>query len=87
VVSKGGFYPRAVFGSQLELSLGDVRLKIPWAGRSPRGLTRASNLIILKTQGEKSCLTLGQLDFFESCSSGKNAPRFVYRGAPLLREV
>ncbi len=36
---------------QLELALDDVRLKIPWGGQSPRGLTTAYERFTLKTQG------------------------------------
>jgi len=34
-------------GDQLELELDDVRLRIPWGGRSPRELTRCGKLFIL----------------------------------------
>ena len=36
---------------QLVLALDDVRLKIPWSGRSPRDLTRGHEFIIFKAQG------------------------------------
>ena len=32
--------PSSRVGDQLELALGDVRLKLPWNGRSPRELCR-----------------------------------------------
>ncbi len=32
---------------QLELELGDARLRIPWGGRSPRSLTECGKLFIL----------------------------------------
>ncbi len=33
-------------GDQLELELNDVRLRIPWGGRSPRSLTECGKLFI-----------------------------------------
>ncbi len=32
---------------QLELELGDERVRIPWGGQSPRGLTKAAKRFIL----------------------------------------
>ncbi len=37
----------SVNSDQLELELNDVRLKIPWGGRSPRSLTKCGKLFIL----------------------------------------
>jgi len=35
-----------VLRDQLELDLGDARLRIPWGGLSPRSLTRGGKLFI-----------------------------------------
>ena len=37
----------AHIGDQLELDLGDARLRIPWEGRSLRELTKCGKLFIL----------------------------------------
>ena len=67
--------------TQLELELDDVRLKIPWDGRSPRGLTRGAMALFLSSAAEKSVSAFvdpEQGDLFK-----KAAPRS--RGAaPLL---
>ena len=39
---------------QLELELDDVRLRVPWEGRSPRGLTRGAKLLFLSRAAQKS---------------------------------
>jgi len=73
-------------GDQLELALFDVRLKLPWAGQSPRELTASYAQFILKAQAAKSTSDFvdpAQLEFPEL---RQNAP-WVYQGAPLLREV
>ena len=67
-------------GEQLELSLDDVRLKIPWGGRRPRDLTRSANGLFLSRRAQKSVsdsVNVDQYDLFK-----KAAPR--YSGAPLL---
>ena len=66
-------------GEQLELALDDVRLKLPWGGRSPRALTGGSRRLFLKRkqQSVSDFVGPGQCDLFK-----KAAPR--YSGAPLL---
>ena len=68
---------------QLELDLDDVRVRVPWEGRSPRGLTRGANLFIFETQGDQKharSRVSAQLDLFQVTNEGPP----VYRGAPLL---
>ena len=70
--------------TQLELVLHDVRLRIPWAGQSPRDLTRARLSGIFKAQAGKSA-SVGFVDPFQlelALRSGKG-PR-ASPGAPLL---
>ncbi len=73
-------------GDQLELLLFDVRRRIPWEGRSPRGLTRAAQVFILKAgaakKRERSRGCRGQLELF-SHQKGPGAT-FKSVGAPLL---
>ncbi len=67
---------------QLELELDDVRLRLPWGGRSPRGLTRAHELFIFKAQAEKSTSAIvdpAQGDLFETV-----ARPGVWGGSPSL---
>ncbi len=73
-------------GSQLALALDDVRVRIPWAGRSPRDLTRASSSVIFKARAEKSVSDFVDADQVDLWPTGKKAP-WVYQGAPLLKEV
>ena len=68
--------------TQLELELDDVRLKVPWNGRSPRGLTRGSQVVILKAQagkGRPQTRMPAQRDLFEDWQSGP-----CYTGAGTL---
>jgi len=70
--------------AQLELDLNDVRVRIPWSGRSPRGLTRARLAFIFKAQAREKrerSWDSAQLDLFPRAP--KKAP-WVYQGAPLL---
>jgi len=39
---------------QLEFVLDDVRLNLPWNGRSPRGLTKAAQALFLSQAAQKS---------------------------------
>lgn len=39
---------------QLVLELNDLRLRIPWEGRCPRGLTKGSKLLFLRQEPPKS---------------------------------
>ena len=70
-------------GEQLELSLDDVRLKLPWQGRCPRVLTRAYNALYSRREAKKSMGDLKDPAQGELFVSGEEAPR-LYRGAPLL---
>jgi len=72
-------------GEQLELALGDVHLKLPWEGRSPRGLTRVALSPFFKAQAAKDARHRDptQLDLF--VRNGRRKPPELYRGAsPLL---
>ncbi len=68
---------------QFELELGDARVRVPWEGRSPRGLTRGALMSIFKTQGAKSTSGLfvpGQIEIWPEVVKGLPASP----GAPLL---
>ncbi len=71
-------------GEQLELSLGLAR--VPWAGTSPRALTRAARSPIFKAQAVKDARFRdpAQMDLFGTVT---NRAPWVYQGAPLLKEV
>jgi len=72
--------------TQLELELDDVRLNLPWGGRSPRGLTRAATSVILKARAAESMSEFvdpAQSEIFVARS--KRRPQ--YEGAPLLRRL
>ncbi len=70
-------------GVQLELSLGDVRLKIPWEGRSPRDLTRSAMALYSSHGAEKSVSDFDRFGQLEIWPAGKKAgPQYL--GAPLL---
>ena len=72
-----------MISDQLELALDDVRVKIPWAGRSPRDLTRARSPIFLSQEAQKSVSDLIYVDQLELLPEAvKEGPPF--RGAPLL---
>ncbi len=65
------------FGSQLELSLGDPVLNVPWAGRSPRGLTRGANIVILKAQAAKEhgrFILCNQLEMWPAAENAAGDP-------------
>ncbi len=71
-------------GDQLALALDDVRLQLPWSGRSPRDLTRVASLAIFKPGRQKSVSDFvdpDQIDLFEARQK-KEELRYV--GAPLL---
>ncbi len=73
-------------GEQLELSLDDVRLRLPWNGRAPRDLTRVALSGIFKARAVKSASDFvrdDQLGLFEARQ--KEGPRRS-PGAPLLIE-
>ena len=68
---------------QREFELDDVRLVLPWGGRSPRELTRARVSFIFKAGAVKKRERIRdprQLDLFERAVEGP----FVYEGVPLL---
>ncbi len=68
---------------QLELELADVRVRVPWNGRLPRGLTRVARSFIFKPGGVKEHERIcdpTQLDLFLAPDKGP----FRYEGAPLL---
>ncbi len=70
-------------GEQLELALEDRRVKVPWEGRSPRGLTRVALGFIFDPRGKKKHKRNrdpSQMEMFGGPSKGP--PR--YGGAPLL---
>jgi len=48
-------------GDQLELALDDVRVKIPWEGQSPRGLTEAGMSLFSRQEPQKSMSDLDWL--------------------------
>jgi len=59
---------------------------LPWQGRSPRVLTRASRALFLRRKPQKDerfFVDPAQTDMFRRRQ--KKAPR-IYRGAPLLLE-
>jgi len=69
--------------AQLELDLDDVRQRIPWEGRSPRGLTRVNMELFLSRGAQKAVrcdLGPGQLSLFPEAKKGSR----IYSGAPLL---
>jgi len=69
--------------AQLELGLDDVRLKIPWGGRSPRDLTRAGIALFLKRERQKDDRFFVDPDQVEFELAGKKGPP-RYEGASLL---
>ena len=70
--------------AQLELGLDDVRIRIPWQGRSPRDLTRIAQSIIFNAgaagRHEFPEIDPGQLKLFPAAI---REPR-RYAGAPTL---
>ncbi len=74
--------------AQLGLLLGDDVLKIPWSGRSLRGLTRIQ--ILLSSQRERRPHEVDplQYDLFEDSRQAVNREQcFRYAGARLLLEL
>ncbi len=68
---------------QLELGLEDLRKAVPWAGRSPRDLTRVRNLLFFKRELQKDdrfFVDPNQYDLFRAAITG----RPLYGGAPSL---
>jgi len=64
---------------QLNLDLDDVRLRIPWEGRSPRGLTRVAKGLFLSQEAQKSVSDSASPELDGLMKNG--AP---YLGAPTL---
>ena len=72
-------------GDQLQLTLGDVVVRVPWDGRSPRDLTRACLSGIFKPQGEKSVSEFGGIIQYDLFGAPREEGRTLYEGAvPLL---
>ena len=69
--------------AQLELELGDRRVRIPWEGTLPRALTRCAQSFIFKAQAAKGRPQINSGDQFDMWLPTKKAPQ-LYRGAPLL---
>ncbi len=68
---------------QLSLLLGDVEVLVPWEGRSPRLLTRASKALFSRREPQKDdrfFVDPDQYDLFLAAIRGR--PR--YGGAPSL---
>ena len=60
--------------------------RLPWGGRSPRGLTRGANLLYLRREPQKDerfFVDPEQTDLFPAAITGP----LQYEGAPLLLEV
>ena len=76
-------------GDQLELwagpdGLSPEEMKLPWAGRSPRGLTRVHLGLILKPRGVKSVSDLFEPIQIDLWPAKFEKPPEQYRGAPSL---
>ena len=72
----------SVDSRQLALALDDLRLKIPWSGRSPRDLTKGASALFLRRGPSKSAsgpVATEQCDLWPSWSEGP-----LYEGAPSL---
>jgi len=69
---------------QLELALNDVRVNVPWEGRSPRVLTRAAMSPIFKAQAAKARAVFTDPAQCEMWRHDQKGPLVVYQGAPLL---
>ncbi len=69
--------------TQFELGLGDLRVMIPWDGKSPRDLTRARIALFSKRERQKDdrfFVDSVQYDLFLAAIPG----RLQYGGAPSL---
>jgi len=72
-----------MISDQLELSLRDTRVRIPWGGQSPRGLTRGCKALFLRRepQNDDGFFTdTDQYDLFLAAIPGRSR----YGGAPSL---
>jgi len=70
--------------AQLEMDLVDVRLRIPWEGRSPRDLTRVRISLSLKRERQGREVDPRQFDLFDRRVGGIGRRGPLYEGAPLL---
>ena len=69
--------------TQLQLALGDARVRIPWSGKSPRDLTRVRIALFLERERQKDerfFVDPEQYDLFLEAIPGP--PQ--YEGAPSL---
>ena len=72
--------------AQLELALGDVRVRIPWQGTSPRALTRAQISLSFERERQGHEVDPLQYDLFGGGVRGGHLGQrgFAYGGAPSL---
>ncbi len=78
------YYPS--ISTQLDLWTGEID-RVPWAGRSPRELTRGRKFLFSRREPQKSVSDFVDTAQLELWPPTEKALRFVYRGAPLLQEV
>ncbi len=71
--------------SQLDLWESEL-VALPWRGQSPRALTRCRKALFSRQEPPKSVSEFVDIDQLELWPPAKKAPRFHYRGAPLLQE-
>ena len=71
--------------TQLELPFEEWRRE-PWAGKSPRALTRGSLALFLRREPQKDERFFVDPDQLELWPVADKAP-WKYQGAPLLKEV
>ncbi len=77
-------HPDSGLWTQAELELDDVRRRIPWGGRSPRGLTAGYAQFTLKARAEKSASDfVSDEEQYDLWLPIKKAP-WEYQGAPSL---
>ena len=69
---------------QLELDLNDVRVNVPWNGRSPRELTKVRMSLFLRQAPQKSVSEFVSADQIEFWPERQKRPRRSSGGAPLL---
>ena len=73
--------------AQLDLSLDDARVRIPWDGKRPRDLTRIRIALFLRREPQKACAIWIDPRQCEMWRTANNRPQVLYLGAPLLVEV
>ncbi len=70
---------------QLELGLDDVRLEVPWPGRSPRELTRGFSLLFSRREPQKVRAQISLTDQYDLwLPTPKDGPRVVPGAVPLI---